>query len=193
MRGTIRSIILAAVLAACSPSGATGGGVPPHHNIWAAGDSLSIATAWPAYAGPRATHSIAVSGIAFVGTANLPFTIINVVTDQVTLHGAPATLIIMGGVGDIGQGVDPATATAAMADLDDWLAARSVNVWWVTEPSWYANRPGMDVVNAWVRTRPRVADCADSVQLDPANTYDGIHLTTAANQTLAACIYGIIP
>lgn len=189
-----RLIVLAVLaLASCAPSsGATGGGSPPHHNIWAAGDSLSIASAWPAYAGANATHSIAVSGAAFVGTVNLPFTIINVVTDQITLYGAPATLVIMGGVGDIGQGVTPSVATAAMSDLDDWLAARSVNVWWVTEPAWGTNRPGMDAVNAWVRTRPRVADCAGTVQNEPTFTYDGIHLTSLANQTLAACIYGAI-
>ena len=190
----IKCILAASILAACAPSsGATGGGSPPHYNIWVAGDSLSVPSAWPAYAGARATHSIAVSGVAFVGVVNLPFTIINVVTDQITIYGAPATLIIMGGVGDIGQGVTPSVVTAAMSDLDDWLTARSINVWWVTEPSWYTNRAGMDEVNAWVRTRPRVADCADSVQNSPANTYDGIHLTSLANQALATCIYGAVP
>lgn len=189
----LRTLILAAVVSACVPSGASGGGVPPHHNIWVAGDSLSVASAWPAYAGSRPTHSLAVSGIAFAATVNLPFTIVNVVTDQVTLYGAPATLIVMGGVGDIGQGAGAAAAIAAMSDLDDWLEARDVNVWWATEPSWNTNRAGMDVVNAWVRSRPRVADCADAVQNDPLNTPDGIHLTNPANQALAACIYGVIP
>ena len=60
MKATKFMLAMVCCIVACAPlSGATGGGSPPHYNIWVAGDSLSVASAWPAHAGARPTHSIA--------------------------------------------------------------------------------------------------------------------------------------
>lgn len=163
-------------------SGSGSGGV-----MWVAGDSISRSTQWPASVTPPPL-SVAESSTGFIRAVD-GHTIGSNLRDAIAQRGAPARVVIMGGVNDV-RSVEAPSATqiiAVMSQLEADMVARGVEVIWATEPAWtYAAQ--MAPINDWVRTRPHYVDCGWSISQSPFNTGDGVHPTAAASESLGHCI-----
>lgn len=179
------AIGLSVGLAGCVEPPPTGP-IPVPGATWVAGDSISVATAWPKYTAPRLA-SVAVSGSAFVSLGNRADIATNTLA-AVALYGTPGRVIIMGGVNDRnGLAATVEQVTEAMASLESALADQGVETIWATEPAWNASSE-MSPVNDWIRgTRGRVIDCADSISAAKFSQ-DGSHPTSAGYKILARCI-----
>lgn len=183
------ALALTASAACSSPPPPSG----PVSNIWGFGDSIMAGTAQPpSWLGWLSfpVWNLAVSGRAFVGTASGP-TIGDTVQWAVNTYGAPQVAIISGGTNDQIQGIPAASVTAAMADIENFLTSKGVEVVWVTAPRMADPSPVLTVTNDWMRHRAHFADCGPLLgepTLNPIYSIDGIHINNAGDQIMAECV-----
>lgn len=125
---------------------------PPSAPVWIVGDSLASGTGYAMVPRP---HQIVSGGAAF--TEYAPSLIIDNTEAHIAQHGAPETMLVIGGVGDV-QMADAAEIIAGMEQFESAMQAHGIRLIWVAEPGFTFVNELVPLAN-WMLAHPDSIDC----------------------------------
>jgi hypothetical protein len=159
------AMIATAVLAGCAaPPAVESVEPPPSISVWIVGDSLASGTAYAMVPRP---HQVVSGGAAF--TEYAPSLIIDNTEAYIAQHGAPETMLVIGGVGDV-QMADAPEIIAGMEQFESAMQAHGIRLIWVAEPGFTFVNELVPLAN-WMLTHPDSIDC----RFHKGWSIDGVH------------------